>query len=87
MDIRHLGVGVSVYLPCQVAGCGLTVGDPHYAQGDGEVSGTAIEMSADITVTTELIKGTPHWPRPPLRGRCLPAGYPPRAFTQSPTCH
>ena len=57
MDIRHLGVGVSVYLPCQVAGCGLTVGDPHYAQGDGEVSGTAIEMSADITVTTELIKG------------------------------
>ena len=35
----------------------MTVGDPHYAQGDGEVSGTAIEMSADITVTTELIKG------------------------------
>ena len=57
MDIRHLGVGASVYLPCQLAGCGLMVGDPHYAQGDGEVSGTAIEMSADITVTTELIKG------------------------------
>lgn len=56
MDIRHLGVGASVYLPCQVAGCGLTVGDLHYAQGDGEVSGTAIEMSANITVTTELLK-------------------------------
>lgn len=56
MDIRHLGVGVSVYLPCQVAGCGLTLGDLHYAQGDGEVSGTAIEMSANITVTTELLK-------------------------------
>ena len=57
MDIRHLGIGVSVYLPCQVAGCGLTVGDLHYAQGDGEVSGTAIEMSADVTLTTELISG------------------------------
>ena len=56
MDIRHLGVGVSVYLPCQVAGCGLALGDLHYAQGDGEVSGTAIEMSANITVTTELLK-------------------------------
>ena len=33
------------------------IGDLHYAQGDGEVSGTAIEMSADVTVTTEVIKG------------------------------
>ena len=57
MDIRHLGVGVSVFLPCQMAGCGLTVGDLHYAQGDGEVSGTAIEMSANVTLTTELISG------------------------------
>ncbi len=57
MDIRHLGKGVTVYLPCQVAGCGLMVGDLHYAQGDGEVSGTAIEMSADVTVITEVIKG------------------------------
>jgi formamidase len=57
MDIRHLGEGVTVYLPCQVAGCGLVIGDLHYAQGDGEVSGTAIEMSADVTVTTEVIKG------------------------------
>ena len=57
MDIRHLGEGVTVYLPCKVAGCGLMIGDLHYAQGDGEVSGTAIEMSADVTVTTEVIKG------------------------------
>ena len=33
-------------------GCGLSIGDPHFAQGDGEVSGTAIEMDADFTVTT-----------------------------------
>lgn len=57
LDIRYLGAGVTVYLPCYVAGCGLGVGDMHYAQGDGEVGGTAIEIDADVTLTTRLIKG------------------------------
>jgi formamidase len=57
MDIRHLGVGVTIYLPCYVEGCGLAVGDLHYAQGDGEVAGTAIEMDADVMLTTRLVKG------------------------------
>ena len=39
LDIRYLQAGVSVYLPCYIAGCGLAIGDFHYAQGDGEVSG------------------------------------------------
>jgi formamidase len=56
MDIRYLKEGVTIYLPCLVEGCGLAIGDFHYAQGDGEVSGTAIEMDADITVTTSVIK-------------------------------
>lgn len=57
LDIRYLGVGASIYLPCYVPGCGLGIGDLHFAQGDGEVSGTAIEMDATVTVTTELIEG------------------------------
>ena len=57
MDIRYQGVGVTVYLPCYVAGCGLGVGDLHYAQGDGEVAGMAIETDADVTLTTRLIQG------------------------------
>lgn len=57
LDIRYLGVGVTIYLPCFVAGCGLGIGDMHYAQGDGEVGGTAIEIDADVTLTTRLIKG------------------------------
>ena len=56
MDIRYLQVGASVYLPCYVSGCGLGIGDLHFAQGDGEVSGTALEMDATVTLTTELIK-------------------------------
>ena len=65
MDIRYLQVGVTVYLPCYVDGCGLAIGDPHFAQGDGEVSGTAIEMDADFTVTTRLIKDGPALNRGP----------------------
>jgi formamidase len=59
MDIRYLKVGTTVYLPCNVQGCGLSIGDFHYAQGDGEVSGTAIEMDADITVTTRIVRDGP----------------------------
>ncbi len=57
MDIRYMGVGVTIYLPCQVDGCGLAIGDLHYAQGDGEVAGTAIEMDAVVTVSTRLLEG------------------------------
>ena len=65
MDIRYLQTGVSIYLPCYVSGCGLAVGDLHFAQGDGEVSGTALEMDATVTLTTELIKDGPHLGRGP----------------------
>jgi formamidase len=65
MDIRYLKAGVSIYLPCYVDGCGLAIGDLHYAQGDGEVSGTAIEMSADVWATTEVLRDGPDLSRGP----------------------
>ena len=65
MDIRYLGVGVTIYLPCYIEGCGLALGDVHFAQGDGEVAGTAIEMDADVTVTTRVIKNGPVLARGP----------------------
>lgn len=57
MDVQQMQVGTTLLLPCFVDGCGLFVGDVHYAQGDGEVSGTAIEMGAVVTVRTEIRKG------------------------------
>lgn len=57
MDVQQMQVGTTLLVPCFVDGCGLFVGDVHYAQGDGEVSGTAIEMGAVVTVTTEIRKG------------------------------
>jgi formamidase len=65
MDIRYIGVGVTIYLPCYVEGCGLALGDLHFAQGDGEVAGTAIEMDADVTVTTRVIEDGPNLARGP----------------------
>jgi len=59
MDIRYLQAGVTVYLPCFIEGCGLAIGDLHYAQGDGEVAGTAIEMDGSITVTTRIVDNPP----------------------------
>lgn len=57
MDVQQMQVGTTLLLPCFVDGCGLFVGDVHYAQGDGEVSGTAIEMGAKVTILTEVLKG------------------------------
>jgi formamidase len=57
MDVQQMQIGTTLLLPCFVDGCGLFVGDVHYAQGDGEVSGTAIEMGANVTLRTEVLKG------------------------------
>jgi len=57
MDIKQMVVGTTLLLPCYVDGCGLFVGDVHYAQGDGEVAGTAVEIGAEVTVRTEIRKG------------------------------
>ena len=59
MDIRYITTGTTVYLPCYIDGCGLAVGDFHYAQGDGEVAGTAIEMGGKMTVTTRVVDDPP----------------------------
>ena len=45
MDVKDLKEGTTLYLPVFHEGALFYVGDPHGAQGDGEVSGTAIEQS------------------------------------------
>ena len=57
MDIKQMQVGTTLLLPCFVDGCLLSIGDVHFAQGDGEVSGTAIEMDATVTVKVDVRKG------------------------------
>ncbi|MDG2534180.1 acetamidase/formamidase family protein [Sphingomonas sp. HITSZ_GF] len=57
MDTRDLTVGVELYLPVEVPGALFCLGDPHAAQGDGEVCGTAIESPMGASVKLELVKG------------------------------
>jgi len=53
MDTRHLVAGSTLFLPIFVAGANFSIGDGHATQGDGEVSGTAIEtpMRARVRLT------------------------------------
>ncbi len=50
MDTRHLTAGATLFLPVFHDGARLSLGDGHAAQGDGEVSGTAIETPMHATV-------------------------------------
>ena len=64
MDTRDLTAGTVLYLPVEVSGALLSIGDGHAAQGDGEVCGTAIESPFRLTVKLELEKGgAPPFPR------------------------
>jgi acetamidase/formamidase len=53
LDFRHLVAGATLYLPVFNEGALLYTGDGHACQGDGEVDGTAIEIS--LTPTMQLI--------------------------------
>lgn len=57
MDLRQLVEDSVVYFPVDVAGALFSAGDGHFAQGDGETCGTAIEMDARVMVRIELHKG------------------------------
>ncbi len=55
IDIALLTTGATLYLPVQVADALAYVGDPHFAQGDGEVSLTAMEASLRATVKLDVL--------------------------------
>ncbi|MFT4219004.1 MAG: acetamidase/formamidase family protein [Microbacterium sp.] len=55
IDIKLLTAGAELYLPVQVAGALAYVGDPHFAQGDGEVALTALEASLRATLRFDVV--------------------------------
>jgi formamidase len=56
-DIKQLTAGTTLLLPVYVRGALFSAGDSHFAQGDGESCGTAVEMGATLTVRFGLRKG------------------------------
>jgi len=64
MDLPDVAPGAILYFPAHVDGGLLYVGDCHAAQGDGELSGVAIEQRASVTLQIDVIKGWSFaWPR------------------------
>jgi acetamidase/formamidase len=56
LDIHYLTAGATLYIPVQVAGGMFFLADPHFAQGNGEVSLTAIEGSLRATLKLSILK-------------------------------
>ncbi|RJE78975.1 formamidase [Paracoccus sp. JM45] len=57
-DIKDLSRGSKIYFPVYVDGAGLSMGDLHFSQGDGEITFCgAIEMAGWLHIRVTLIKG------------------------------
>ncbi len=65
MDVREIIVGTSLFLPVQVGGAGFYLGDPHFAQGNGEIALTALEGSLRVTARLSVVEALPS-PRAPM---------------------
>jgi amidase len=64
MDVPDVRPGNTIYLPVRVPGAYFFTGDCHAAQGQGELCGSALEISAKVTIRFDLIKGKKiNWPR------------------------
>ncbi|MEI8057694.1 MAG: acetamidase/formamidase family protein [Actinomycetes bacterium] len=61
---NHLhGPGAAVMLPVRQSGAMLAIGDMHASMGDGEVSGTGVEIDGDVLIRVSLVKGKQsRWP-------------------------
>lgn len=64
MDAADVREGATVYLPIFHEGAYFYFGDFHALQGDGEIAGSGLESTADVTLQFDLIKGKRiRWPR------------------------
>lgn len=57
LDVKQLTGGTTLYVPVYAPGALFSVGDAHFAQGDGEVCGTAVEMAGTFVGELRLRKG------------------------------
>jgi acetamidase/formamidase len=76
IDCKELVAGTTLFLPIPVDGALFSAGDGHARQGDGEVSGTAIETPVEAQVTLDLRDDLPlTWPEARIDGAWLTFGF------------
>ncbi len=64
MDTPEARAGTTLYLPVNVPGAMLSLGDGHARQGEGEICGTGLECAMDTVIAVDLVKGASlSWPR------------------------
>lgn len=63
MDSKVITVGTTLFLPVNVDGALLAMGDLHAAMGDGEVGVSGLEVAGEVEVSVRVVKGRP-WPLP-----------------------
>lgn len=64
LDCPEVRPGHTIYLPVNVRGALLFLGDGHLTQGDGEIIGTAVESAMEVRLYVDLIKNRKiDWPR------------------------
>jgi len=63
MDCKEICEGATVFLPVNVPGALLAMGDLHAVMADGEIGVTGVEVAGLVTVTVDVIKGK-NWPLP-----------------------
>jgi acetamidase/formamidase len=64
LDASDVGQGATIYLPVFHPGALFYFGDFHALQGDGEIAGSGLESTADVTFQFDLLKGKRiRWPR------------------------
>lgn len=56
LDTTLIGEGASLYLPVNVEGALLSMGDVHSSMGEGEIMGSGLEVAGEIEVTVEVLK-------------------------------
>lgn len=59
MDCKRIGEGAALYLPVNVDGALLAMGDLHAVMGDGEVCVCGAEIAGEVTVRVTVVKGQP----------------------------
>jgi acetamidase/formamidase len=76
IDCKELVAGTTLYLPIPVESALFSAGDGHAAQGDGEISGTAIETPARAQLTLDVLDDlTLEWPIARIDGAWLTFGF------------
>src|SRR6202040_511468 len=75
MDAPEASVGNTLYLPVNVEGALLYLGDGHAAMGDGEIAGTAVEVPLRVRLRVSVVKGKRiEWPRFENQDEIMAAG-------------